>query len=58
MKLEAKSASLQAADTSESARLLRNHVLGGGTVPEHWFGGGGDVNRAALARWANPPSRC
>lgn len=37
---------LQAADTSESARLLRNHVLGGATLPEHWYGGGGDVNRA------------
>lgn len=37
---------LQAGDTSESARLLRNHVLGGSTLPEHWFGGGGDVNRA------------
>ncbi|MBS3021395.1 hypothetical protein DJFAAGMI_04167 [Comamonas sp. PE63] len=52
--LEAKSPSLQAADTSESARLLRNHVLGGSTMPEHWFGGGGDVNRAAASEMGEP----
>jgi plasmid maintenance system antidote protein VapI len=54
VKLEAKSPSLQAADTSQSARLLRNHVLGGSTTPEHWFGGGGDVNRAAAAEMGEP----
>jgi len=45
---------LQAADTSQSARLLRNHVLGGSTTPEHWFGGGGDVNRAAASEMGEP----
>lgn len=45
---------IKAADSSESARLLRNHVLGGGTMPEHWFGGGGDVNRAAAAEMGGP----
>ena len=54
VKLEAKSPNLQAADTSESARLLRNHVLGGATVPEHWFGGGGDVNRSAASEMGEP----
>ncbi|WP_240939186.1 hypothetical protein [Diaphorobacter sp. HDW4A] len=54
IKLEAKSPSLQAADTSESARILRNHVLGGATVPEHWFGGGGDVNRSAASEMGEP----
>ncbi len=54
VKLEAKSPSLQAADTSQSARLLRNHVLGGSTMPEHWFGGGGDVNRAVGAEMGEP----
>lgn len=54
VKLEAISPKLQAADTSESARLLRNHVLGGATVPEHWFGGGGDVNRAAAGEMGEP----
>lgn len=54
VKLQAVSPELQAADTSESARLLRNHVLGGATVPEHWFGGGGDVNRAAASEMGEP----
>ncbi len=53
-KLAAVTPELQAADTSESARLLRNHVLGGATVPEHWFGGGGDVNRAAASEMGEP----
>ncbi len=30
----------------EHSRLFRNHVLSGQSLPEHWFGGGGDVNRA------------
>jgi hypothetical protein len=54
VKLQAINPSLQSADTSESARLLRNHVLGGATVPEHWFGGGGDVNRAAAGEMGEP----
>lgn len=45
---------LKATDTSEGARLLRNHVLGGATIPEHWFGGGGDVNRAVGAEMEAP----
>lgn len=45
---------LQSADTSESARLLRNHVLGGATLPEHWFGGGGDVNRSTGESMGDP----
>lgn len=45
---------LKAADTGEGARLFRNHVLGGATMPEHWYGGGGDVNRAAAAEMEAP----
>src|SRR5690606_31347545 len=33
-------------ESAAAGRLFRNHVLGGATIPEHWFGGGGDVNRA------------
>lgn len=54
VELRAISPTLNTTDTSESARLLRNHVLGGGTMPEHWFGGGGDVNRAAAAEMGGP----
>lgn len=45
---------LNAHDSSASASLFRNHVLGGGTIPEHWFGGGGDVNRAVGAEMGEP----
>ena len=37
---------LGSTDSSEAARLFRNHVTGGASIPEHWYGGGGDVNRA------------
>ncbi len=50
----AESPNLNAADSSETARLFRNHILGGGSLPEHWYGGGGDVNRAAAAEMGDP----
>jgi len=45
---------LQATDNAEGARLFRNHILGGQTMPEHWFGGGGDVNRATGDSMSEP----
>lgn len=45
---------LKGADSAEAARLYRNHILGSGTLPEHWYGGGGDVNRAVGAEMAAP----
>lgn len=45
---------VKAADRAESARMFRNHALGGATVPEHWFGGGGDVNRGAASEMGEP----
>lgn len=45
---------LQAGDSDILARLFRNHILGGGTIPEHWYGGGGDVNRATAAEMDEP----
>lgn len=45
---------LNSADSEAVARLFRNHALGGGTLPEHWFGGGGDVNRAVGAEMGEP----
>lgn len=53
-KLEAKTPDLAAQDTSAGARLLRNHILGGARVPEHWFGGAGEVNRATAAEMGGP----
>ncbi len=36
----------KSADSAETAKTLRNHSLGGATIPEHWFGGASDVNRS------------
>ncbi len=46
--------SLGASDSEGVARLFRNHVLGGGTIPEHWFGGGGNVNKATAGEMGDP----
>lgn len=51
---QAVSPELSSADVAGSARLLRNHVLGGATIPEHWYGGGGDVNRATAGEMGDP----
>ncbi|GJM12785.1 MAG: hypothetical protein DHS20C12_11880 [Pseudohongiella sp.] len=51
---QALSPDLNAQDTTESARLFRNHILGGSTLPEHWFGGGGDVNRSTAGEMDEP----
>lgn len=53
-KWKTESPTINAADTSEQARLIRNHILGGSTTPEHWFGGGGDVNRATAGEMGEP----
>lgn len=45
---------LNSADASETLKTVRNEVLGGGTIPEHWYGGGGDVNRATAAEMDEP----
>lgn len=45
-KWDAVTPDLQAGGTAEHARLFRNHILGGASVPEHWYGGAADVNRA------------
>lgn len=45
---------IHAGEATDTARLMRNQVLGGRGLPEHWFGGGGDVNRATAAEMAEP----
>lgn len=40
-----------------AARLVRNHLLSGFALPEHWLGGGGDVNRATAAEMGAPAHR-
>ncbi len=48
---------LQAGDGSIAARLFRNQILGGNTLPEHWYGGAADVNRATGESMAEPTER-
>lgn len=51
---KAEAPAINAADTSQAARMFRNHILGGRALPEHWFGGGGDVNRATASEMDAP----
>jgi hypothetical protein len=51
---EAVTPGLNASDTTPVGRMFRNHILGGANIPEHWFGGGGDVNRAVGAEMHEP----
>lgn len=51
---KAEAPDLKAADHSTFGRLIRNHVLGGAFIPEHWYGGGGDVNRATAGEMSEP----
>ncbi len=45
---------IQAAQANDGARLFRNHIIGRFGYPEHWYGGGGDVNRATAAEMDLP----
>lgn len=54
---QALSPQIGAGDASEAARLFRTHILGGSTIPEHWFGSGGDVNRASAAEMGGPAEK-
>jgi hypothetical protein len=48
---------IRAEDGEKAARLFRNHAIGSLGLPEHWFGGGGDVNRASAAEMGLPALR-
>lgn len=54
---EPKAPELQATDAAAGARLFRNHVLGGATVPEHWFGGAEDVNKSTGSSMTEPTEK-
>lgn len=45
---------LKSVDAEQGARLFRNHILGAKSIPEHWYGGGGDVNRATSVEMGTP----
>jgi hypothetical protein len=54
---EAVTPDLKATDGAGFARLFRNHILGAQGIPEHWFGGGGDVNRATAGEMDEPAEK-
>lgn len=54
---KAESPELNAYDAGQAARLFRNHVLGGATVPEHWYGGAEDVNKGTGASMTEPTEK-
>lgn len=54
VELKASTPDLKAIDAETGARLFRNHILSSKSIPEHWFGGGGDVNRATSVEMGTP----
>jgi len=52
VKLEYKAPKVEAADGAVDARLFKHQALAG--YPEHWYGGGGDVNRATAGEMDEP----
>lgn len=47
-----KSPDMHASDAREDSRLFKHQAISG--LPEHWFGGGGDTNRATAAEMDEP----
>ena len=54
VKAEAINPDMKSLDSDAAARMHRNHILGAVGLPEHWYGGGGDVNRATAAEMDAP----
>lgn len=50
----AEAPTLGANDLSEVAKLFRNHIVGGATIPTTWYGGSQDANRAVGQEMAEP----
>lgn len=54
---KAEAPALNAYDAADAARLIRNHILGGATVPEHWYGGAEDVNKSTGSSMTEPTEK-
>jgi hypothetical protein len=54
VKWNAVAPNLQAMEIKESASVFRNHILGNKSIPEHWYGGGGDMNRNTASESNEP----
>jgi len=54
---KAEAPALNSYDAASAARLIRNHMLGGATVPEHWYGGAEDVNKSTGSSMTEPTEK-
>lgn len=57
LKYEVKTPNLRAEDASFDDKTIRNFILGSFGFPEHFFGSGGDVNRATAMEMHEPVVR-
>lgn len=53
----AETPSLQAADSGAAARVFRNHILGGQSMPPTWYADGEDANKANSNSMAEPTEK-
>ena len=54
MKWEALAPKINSAEVEQVARIIKMLILGAFGIPEHWFGEGGDVNKATAAEMGGP----
>ncbi len=51
---KAQAPALNSHDVTNLTRTVLTNILGGATIPGHWYGDGSDVNRASAAEMADP----
>ena len=56
-KWEALAPKINSAEVEEVAKIIKMLILGSFGIPEHWFGEGGDTNRATAAEMGGPIHR-
>ena len=54
VELSAKNPKLEAQDHADEARLMKNHILSGVAIPEHWVGEGDNTTRATALEMGTP----
>jgi len=54
IELSAKNPKLEARDSADEARLVKNHILSGVAIPEHWVGEGDKTTRATALEMGEP----
>ena len=54
VKWTAETPDLKGKDSEAVTNIVKNHILGGRGIPEHWYGSGANVNRASAAEMGDP----